>query len=123
MKLIKRTGYYLIGFSIGLVILAFIWKAKRADFSYMPDARVLKNISTKQLVYTENAIETLRNTRIDTSTISDILKHGNVNLSKVDRKLDSCKIYIIEGVFNTKDISVSVMNCETTATINSISFE
>ena len=123
MKLLKRTGYYLVGFSIGIVILAFIWKAKRAEFNYMPEARVLKNISTKELLYSKNAMEDLKNMSIDTSAISNILKHGDVDLSKVDRNLDSCKIYIIKGVFNNNDIKVSVKNCEKMATINSIGLE
>jgi len=123
MKLIHRIGYYLGGFSIGLILLTFILSGKRASCSYGPEARVLKNISTKQLVYSQNVLDLMRNKSIDTLTISEILKIGNVNFSKGDRDLDSCKIYVIESEFNDKDISLSVENCETIATISSISFE
>ncbi len=39
MKLIQRIGYYLGGFSIGLVILAFFLNGKKTSCSYGPDAR------------------------------------------------------------------------------------
>ena len=123
MKLIHRVGYYLGGFSIGLILLAFFLSGKRASCSYGPEARVLKNISTKELVYSQNAIQTLINMSIDTLTISDILVHGSVNFSESETNLDSCNIYIIENDFNDKEISLTIENCESIATINSISLE
>lgn len=123
MKLIHRIGYYLGGFSIGLIFLAFFLSGKRASCSYGLDARVLKNISTKQLVYSQNVLELLKNKSIDTLTISEILKFGDVDFSKVDRDLDFCKLYIIEHEIDEKDIALTVENCETIATIMSVSFE
>jgi hypothetical protein len=123
MKLIHRIGYYLGGFSIGLIFLAFILSGKKASCSYGLDARVLKNISTKQLVYSQNVLELLKNRSIDTFTISEILKFGDVDFSKVDRDLDFCKLYIIEHEIDEKDIALTVENCETIATIMSVSFE
>lgn len=123
MKLIHRIGYYMGGFSIGLIFLAFFLSGKRASCSYGLDARVLKNISTKQLVYSQNVLEMIIKNSIDTLSISEILRFGDVDFSKVDRDLDSCKIYIIEREINDKDIALTVENCETMATIKSISFE
>ncbi len=123
MKLIHRIGYYLGGFSIGLIFLAFFLSGKKASCSYGLDARVLKNISTKQLVYSQNVLELLKNRSIDTLTISEILKFGDVDFSKVDRDLDFCKLYIIEHEIDEKDIALTVENCETIATIMSVSFE
>ncbi len=123
MKLIHRIGYYLGGFSIGLIFLAFFLSGKKASCSYGLDARVLKNISTKQLVYSQNVLELLKNRTIDTLTISEILKFGDVDFSKVDRDLDFCKLYIIEHEIDEKDIALTVENCETIATIMSVSFE
>ena len=123
MKLIHRIGYYLGGFSIGLILLAFFLSGKRASCSYGPDARVLKNISTKQLVYSQNVLEAIKNRTIDSLTISEILKFGDVNFSESKTNLDSCNIYVLERNFNEKEISLSIENCETTATINSISLE
>ena len=120
MKLIQRVGFYLGGFSIGLIFLAFFLSGKRASCSYGPDARVLKNISTKQLKYSQNVIDIIQNKSIDTLTILKALKFGDVNFDESNTKLDSCKIYVIENDFENKHISLSVENCETIATINTI---
>jgi hypothetical protein len=120
MKLTHRLGYYFGGFSIGLIFLAFFLSGKRSSCHYGPEARVLKNISTKQLVYTKNALETITNASIDTLIISEILKFGSVNFSKLDRDLDSCKIYIIESTYNDKDIALTVENCNQIATLQTV---
>lgn len=121
MKLIHRIGYYLGGFSIGLILLAFFLSGKRASCNYGPQSRVLKNISTKQLVYSQNAIEFIKNRSIDSLTIIDIIHNGSVNFSKSKTNLDSCNIYVIEKAVYDREISMTVVNCETEATIQSIS--
>lgn len=123
MKFIQRIGFYLGGFSIGLVFLAFFLSGKRASCSYGPDARVLKNINTKQLIYSQNALDIMENESIDSLTISEILKFGDVNFSKSHTHLDSCRIYMIENDLDNKHISVSIENCEHIATIKSIKLE
>jgi len=123
MKLVNRIGYYLGGFSIGLIILAFFLNGKKASCSYGLDARVLKNIRTKQLIYSQVSLETIKNKSIDSVTISEILKFGNVNFSEGNRDLDSCKIYVIESEVNNQEVSLSIENCETIATLMSISLE
>lgn len=119
MKLIQRVGYYLGGFSIGLVILAFFLSGKKTSCSYGPDARVLKNISTKRLAYSSASSEIIKN-NLDSLAIPYILKHGDVNFSKSNTKLDFCKIYVIEDNYNGKDIALTVENCEHKATIKAI---
>ncbi len=120
MKLIHRIGYYLGGFSIGLIFLAFFLSGKRASCSYGPDARALKNISTKQLNYSPNVLEAMNSKSIDSLAISKILKSGDVDFSKVNRNLDSCNIYIIEHEIKDKNIALTVENCEAIATIKTI---
>ncbi len=120
MKLIHRIGFYLGGFSIGLIFLAFFLSGKRASCSYGLDARVLKNISTKQLVYSPDILELMANKSIDTLTISEILKFGDVDFSEVDRNLEFCKIYIIKHKINDENIALTVENCEAIATIHTI---
>ena len=120
MKLIHRIGYYLGGFSIGLIFLAFFLSGKRTSCSYGPDARVLKNISTKHLIYSNNSVEALNNKTIDSATISYVLKHGDVNFSKSNTKLDSCKVYVIEEDYNDQVIELTIENCDKIATIQSI---
>ena len=120
MKFIHRLGYYLGGFSIGLIFLAFFLNGKRASCDYGPEARVLKNINSKPRSISEKAKESIEHIKIDSISLSNLMRTGNVNFSKSITKLDSCNIYIIEGEFNNKDIELEVKNCNTKATLNSI---
>ena len=122
MKLIQRLGYYLGGFSIGLIILAFFLSGKKTSCSYGPNARVLKNISTKELLYSKTVIDQIEDQTIDTASINTILRKGNVNFSKSNTKLDSCKFYVIEDKINSKEIALTIENCDSTATIKHVDF-
>ena len=57
MAFLKRLGFYLIGFSIGLVFLFFFLKKKSdetgASFCYLPNCRVLKELRSKPLAYSK----------------------------------------------------------------------
>jgi len=120
MKLIQRIGYYLGGFAVGLIVLAFFLSGKKTSCSYGPDARVLKNIRTKQQHLSNSVIADINNNKIDSLGIAYILKKGDVNFSESNTKLDSCKIYVIEGDYNEKEFTLTIENCEDLATIQSI---
>jgi hypothetical protein len=123
MKFIHRLGYYLGGFSIGLIFLAFFLIGKRTYCDYGPDARVLKNIGLKQLTYSEVSKEMLSTRQIDTTTIALILKHGDVNFSKSNTDLETCKIYVVYKTVEEKEIELTIENCETIATVKNILIE
>lgn len=120
MKLIHRIGYYLGGFAIGLIFLAFFLSGKRASCSYGPNARVLKNISTKPLKYSKDAQNFITNEAIDTSIINTVLKKGNVNFSLSNTTLDSCNIYVIEDEVEKNEFLLTVENCDSLATLKHI---
>lgn len=123
MKFIHRLGYYLGGFSIGLVFLAFFLSGKRASCDYGPDARVLKNISLKQLQYSDVVEEMLASKKIDSTTIYLVLRRGDVNFSESNTKLETCKLYVIEKTVEEKEIAITVENCDEIATIQNISIQ
>ncbi|MEW7276977.1 hypothetical protein ABW636_00085 [Aquimarina sp. 2201CG1-2-11] len=120
MKLAQRLLYYLGGFGIGLILLFFFLGGKKTSCDYGPDARVLKSIRIKKRIFSEDARSTMQIHQIDTADISSILKKGDVNFSKSNTELDSCKIYFIEGLFKEKSIDLLIENCDTEAKINSI---
>lgn len=123
MKFIHRLGYYLGGFSIGLIFLAFFLSGKRASCDYGPDARVLKNIGLKQLQFDKRVEDMLNSKTIDSTTISLILKQGDVNFSESNTKLETCKLYVIEKTVEDKEIALTIENCEQIATIKNISIQ
>ncbi|TGV03968.1 hypothetical protein [Flavivirga rizhaonensis] len=123
MKLIQRVGYYLGGFSIGLIILAFFLNGKKTSCSYGPDARVLKNIRLKKIIYSDNIQSDFKLYNIDSVAINHILKKGSINFSESNARQKPCGIYNVEGEFEEKEIILIVENCDSIATITNLKIE
>jgi len=126
MSIIKRVAFYLGGFGIGLILLYFFVSGSGAscEYDYGPNARTLKNIRIKERVFSEASLEVLGKHQLDTSAISNLLTKGDVLFSESNTKLDSCNIYVIEGLVAlneqeilTKTLKITVQNCSNTATI------
>jgi hypothetical protein len=118
MKLAHRLFYYLGGFAIGLILLFFFLGGKKASCDYSPSARVLKNIRIKKKTFSEQASDNMLRYQIDSADISLLLTDGDVSFSKSNTKLDSCKIYFIEGSVKEKNVSMLIENCDSIARIN-----
>ena len=117
MKLIHRIGYYLGGFAIGLIILAFFLTGKKTSCSYGPDARVLKNINSKKIIYSQSVQNALDNNVTDTIELNSVLQKGDINFSESDPRKTPCAIYLLEGNLKNKELFLTVENCDSTATI------
>lgn len=120
MKLLHRVGYYLGGFALGLIVLAFFLNGKKVSCDYGPEARVLKNINLKQIQYSEIIESAISNKKIDSVAIRDILKHGDIDFSKSDTRKKPCGIYAVEGNINKTEVLLMVENCDSIATIKTI---
>lgn len=123
MNIAKRFGFYGFGFIIGLLLLFFFLNGKKAGCDYGPDARTLKNIKIKQRVFSTQSLQELKKNNLDTATVSSLLKLGDVNFGESNTKLDSCKVYVIEGSVKKIKLKMSVQNCKKTATITSIAVQ
>lgn len=123
MKLSNRLIYFTGGFLIGICILIFIWDKKNTKFPYMPDARVINDVNSKNVHYSNKLHTAFAKNIITASQVQDILKNGNVNFSKSNTKLDSCKIYVIEKILSTKNYSISLENCTNEVRVFDYSFE
>ena len=120
MKFIHRLGYYLGGFSIGLIILAFFLSGKKTSCDYSPEARVLKNLRIKERTYSEEALDQLRQHQIDTAQISTILNTGDVDFGRSDRDRQPCKTYMVTGKASEKQLELLMENCDSLVTVQEI---
>ncbi len=120
MGMIKRLGFYGFGFLIGLMLLFFFLNGKKAGCDYGPDARTLKNIKIKERLFSTQSLQDLKNNNLDTAAVSSLLKSGDVNFGESNTRLDSCKVYVIQGVVKKVKLKMKVQNCDKTATITSI---
>lgn len=123
MKFIHRIGYYLGGFSVGLIILAFFLQGKKTSCDYGPNARTTKNIANKSKIYSELAKATMDQYQMDTLTVSNLIRFGSVDFSKSDTKSKGCKTYVVENSFKETEFELTVKNCDSLATIQSISIK
>ena len=119
MKFIHRLGFYLGGFSIGLIFLMFFLSGKKTSCAYGPNSRVLKNISTKTLTIKPEIQTKLTALNVDSLRLSEMLSKGDVDFRKSETYLDSCKRYVIEH----KTLQILVENCKTTAVILDVKTE
>lgn len=122
MKFTQRLAYYLSGFAIGLIILMFFLNGKNASCDYGPNARTVKNISSKKITYSNEVLSFTKNHSIDSTTVVNLIKYGSVDFSKSNTDMDSCKIYHIDNIYKEREIELSVENCDSIAKILVMSY-
>lgn len=120
MQWLKRVGYYLVGLTLGLLVVLFIWKGKDVSFDYGMDARTLKTIRIKKRLFSDEAKLVLANSAIDTAAISNILNNGDVDFGKSKPRIKPCAEYFISGNDDFKHVDLYVIRCDSTATIHKI---
>lgn len=120
MKFIHRIGYYLGGFSIGLIILAFFLSGKKTSCAYGPNARTIKNITQKHKNYSDEAVSVMKSFKMDTTIVSDMIKYGSVNFSESDTKAEDCKTYILKNSYKDQKFRLQIKNCDSLVTIQTI---
>lgn len=123
MKFLHRLGYYLGGFSIGLIVLAFFLSGKKTSCDYSPNARTIKNISTKKITFSNQALSTMEARDIDSLDFMDILLYGNVDFKKSDIGEKPCNIYWIENTYKKTPVRLTIENCDSVALVKSIKLD
>ena len=108
INFLKRLGYYLGGFSVGLIILSFIFSGKKTSCNYGPNARVINDLIQKEILIDSSIQKRLP--FLNDSLVREQLKKGSVNFSKSDTRRDSCRLYHIEN--NTNKAFWVVENCK-----------
>lgn len=122
MAFLKRLGWYLVGLSIGLIFLVFILKKKSGeegiDFCYLPNCRVLKDMRSKPLTFSESLPEQYR----DTAMIQSFFEDGDVDFGKSKTKSKPCKTYFITYEFNGEELELEAKNCEDGVEVENVSY-
>ena len=122
MSFLKRLGFYLIGLAIGLIFLAFFLNRKKAQFCYLPNCRVLKELRAKPLSYSDLIDQQFTSQGLDSTDIQEIFIDGEVNFKNSNTKSKPCKLYSIEAEIKARDLVISVSNCDSLVTIEKLQF-
>ncbi|CAM3302972.1 DUF4258 domain-containing protein [Flavobacterium longum] len=97
MKFTARLGYYMIGLTIGLFIVAAIWSGKDTRCNYFPNARVLANFRSKPMEFSPEVKQQLKSRTIDSMDIVNTLKTGDVDFDRSNKPVGRGKKYVVEG--------------------------
>jgi len=119
----RRFALYGFGFAIGIVLVFFFLGGKNASCNWLPNDRMLKIIRSKHIKYSNETLETLDLSEIDSLDINEILSNGDIDFAKSQTKNDPCRNYIINGTDEQKDIVLSVEICDSIATIEYIKID
>ncbi|SFW22201.1 hypothetical protein [Cellulophaga fucicola] len=127
MAFIKRLGWYLVGLSIGIVFLTFFLKKKSEDtgteFCYFPNCRVLKDLRSKPLSYSDEIKVLFTNKSLDSTAVAHFLTDGEIDFGSSDTKSTPCKTYKIEGLVKEKEAVLTVVNCTNKVLVDKIKIE
>ena len=121
MKLTYRIGYYMIGLTMGLFIVAAIWSGKDARCNYFPNARVLANFRSKPFEFSEIAKTQLKEGWVDSTDVVNTLKYGDVDFDQSNVKSDGGKRYVVDGkTAKNLPITLEIVNYDKRAVLKKI---
>ncbi|MGB0974534.1 MAG: hypothetical protein ACPGU9_06035 [Flavobacteriaceae bacterium] len=123
MNFFQRFGYYLVGLVLGSIVVFFLWGKKKTTFCYLPNCRILKDLRLKKRAFDPTVQQLINDKTLDTAAISAAYTNGNVDFSKSNTKLKSCKTYIIENTYQDKSYEFLVENCDSTAVIKHVTIK
>ena len=111
MKFSHRLAYYLFGVLLGVLFLMFFLKNKKAEFCYLPNCRVLKNIRSKGMTYSPQAEKKMNEKWVTLEDIKNITEHGDVDFSRSNKKVGGGKLYVIEGkTLKNEAVEIEMIN-------------
>ncbi len=115
MAFVKRLGFYLFGLAIGLIFLSIFLKKKSEEtgvsFCYLPNCRVLKDLRSKKISYSNDIQNAIKEKQIDSLQINQFLLDGDVDFGKSDTESKPCKTYFIENDLNNKTATLKIKSC------------
>lgn len=116
-----RFAYYLIGFIMGMFVVAMVFMGKDTRCNYFPNARVLNDLRNKPFNYSDKAKEILAQRWVDTTDIKNTLTYGDVDFDKSNIVIEKGKLYTIEGkTTKNQPIVLEVINYSDKAVLRDI---
>ena len=116
----RRFGLYGFGFAIGILLVIFILGGKDASCNWMPNARMLQIIRSKQISYSEEVQTKVNSALIDSTDIDQVLVLGDIDFSKSEVKNNPCRKYLINGNIKDQKAELTVKVCDSIATIETV---
>ncbi|MCF6296501.1 MAG: hypothetical protein L3J08_00710 [Flavobacteriaceae bacterium] len=116
----KRLSLYGFGFAMGIGLVFFFLGGKNSSCNWMPNARMLQIIRSKQITYSTEVQNKINSVIIDSTDISQILIDGDIDFSKSQVKNNPCRKYLINGEIKQQEAILIVKICDSIATIETV---
>jgi len=104
-----------------MIFLVFFLKKKSGeegiDFCYFPNCRVLKDMRSKTLTFSESLPEEYK----DTLLLQSFLEDGDVDFGKSDTKSEPCKTYYVSQTIDGENLEMQVKSCKQEITVQKVS--
>ncbi|HEU4497027.1 MAG TPA: DUF4258 domain-containing protein, partial [Flavobacterium sp.] len=96
-------------------------ESRNVSFCYLPNCRVLKDLRSKPLEFSENAKAALKENWVTIDDVKKCMTYGDVDFSVSNKPFEKGKIYFIEGR-NAKGepIKVSMVNYDDKVVLHAI---
>ena len=121
----KRFRYYFIGVVLGSFVVYFMF-GNRTDLrcDYLPNARVLKNLRSKELKYSPVAACQKDCLQLDSLDIKQLFAAGAVSFKDSEPRKKPCGEYkLVIRLPDMREIAARVENCDSTVTLLSLVHE
>lgn len=113
-----RLKYYLIGVILGVIAVYFMFGNRDFQCSYFPNDRVLNDLRSKELVFSETAECTKTCLKLDSNDVHQILVAGAVSFNESEPRKEPCGEYeLVTKLPDDREIRARFLNCDSTATV------
>lgn len=109
MDFLKRLGFYLGGFSVGLVLLAFLFNGKRTQCHYGPEARVINDLEQKSWKAHPSIKHPIA---VDSTSVYSFLAQSSIDFSQSNPQQLPCRKYVLNTYYTEKNYVLEVENCK-----------
>ena len=103
----KRLYFFSIGLIIGIFLVIFVFRGKNASFNYMPNSRVIQNITSK------DSIQFLDKSspEFTEDDVKEIISNGKVDFKNSNSRNQPCGIYRIISSWKGAEVILEIENC------------
>ena len=112
----RRFAYYGFGLLLGIVSVRFITRQKGADFSYGPEARVLKNLKLKTMILNPEMDCYFEKSNFSEKAFKELWEKSDldVSFSESEAQREPFKRYQLYGEYRDKTYAFYVENQDST---------
>ena len=113
-----RLKYYLFGVGLGVIAVYFMFGNRDFQCSYFPNSRVLKDLRSKELVFTDQAACEKACLALDSNDVQQFLVAGIVSFDNSQPRKEPCGEYeLLTKLPDEREIRARFMNCDSTTTV------